>query len=248
MDELEPALDLSPVKPSRESPKRSSSKAKSPRSPKGKSRKKDQKENKKKQKDKKSHGSKAPAASNSFFSSFGLQSVDDLFGGADEQLSRGSDVSSEVVEEVYEHRSPTPLRSILSPTPRSYTPRRVRLSLSEVLEVRSPSPEPVSTARAVTSRIYTEDFEVEEYYSESAASIGSETESVRTLTGSGRSSPSRSRRSSLSRQRSDDYYSDDFTETSATSRRGYAHSSSSTRSDSSDTYSEDYTSYVSGSR
>src|SRR6218665_578524 len=98
--------------------------------------------------------------SNDVLSQFGLQSVDDLLGVTKD------DHDEPISEVLYENDfdfvpstsrggiSPMPLRSILSPTPRSMTPRssrsRVRL-MDELTEIRSrsPSPEtPKSASRA----------------------------------------------------------------------------------------------------
>lgn len=240
IDALGPVLDLEPAgAPKSPDKKKTTFKLKSPSSPKVKKKKASPRETKKRGKEKK----KKPEEASPFFSSMGLQSVDELF-GVDADTSEASEVPSEEPE----MRSPTPLRSILSPTSRSQTPRRVRLSLGEIHEIRSrsPSPEPISTGRALSSRIYTEEFEDEEH-TDTAVSIhtSDSDDSIETITDTGRSSPSRSRKSSLSRQRSIEDYSDDFTETSAASR-WRSHSSRSSSHDSA-TYSDDYTSYVGSS-
>lgn len=120
-------------------------------------------------------------------------------------------------------RSPSPLRGILSPSPKpEKTPRsgrtpRVRYSLEEVTEVRSrsPSPELVSSAPVsrVASMVYSEGFEEDsesvvqtEDPSETEGSVISERigEISRNVSGS-------RRHFSTSRSRSDsEYYSDDF--------------------------------------
>ena len=248
LDALEPVADPEPIstKPHSRSTKveRQKSPQKMPHSPKeAKKRNKYEKRSNNERKQKKETGKENAG----YFASFGLHSVDELL-GLDDEVSAVSEVVSQV-EQVPSHQSPTPLRSILSPTPRSQTPRRVRLTLSDVHEVRSrsPSPEPISTARAINSEIYTDDFT--EIYTEgkrsqtpmSVHSSDSE-ESIKTMTESDRSSPARFRRSSLSRQKSEDHYSDDFTETHSYSRRRRTYSGRSSSHDSAP-YSEDYTSY-----
>lgn len=166
-----------------------------------------------------------------FFASLGLATVDDLLGRKDEESD--ADVSeaitdgpqtSEIRTDYEPHtarslRSTTPLRSILSPSPRP-TPRlsgsRVRLSLDNVEEVpyrpQSISPEIISTARRsrspsvvqteseteIPETIDTEQSSEDDYYTDHSIT-------------SGRSSPERSLRWASD-------YSEDFT--------GYSHSAS----------------------
>lgn len=94
-------------------------------------------------------------------SQFGLQSVDDLLGMTKDDYVEPLPISEVLYESDFDFVpstsrgiSPMPLRSILSPTPRSMTPRssrsRVRL-MDELTEIRSrsPSPEtPKSASRA----------------------------------------------------------------------------------------------------
>ena len=187
---------------------------------------------------------KAKTSSNDMFSSFGLQSVEDLMGPTmEDEISEAPEVS-EVIRTEPEiesdidppSRPTTPLRSILSPSPRPLTPRssrsRVRLSLTDVREIRSPSPEIIYTGRTRTGSIaYSEDFEDDE--SIHTIHTQEESDSDRTL------SPRYNRKNSY-----DDYYSDDFTSVASGSssprRRVISRLSSrdSTYSTFSDTFSE----------
>ncbi len=229
--------------------------------------KKKQKKKGKKEKEKKEKKSKKK--SNDFFSGLGLQSVDDLLGGSDvevvsevsEVLEEGRDFGVSISDIHNEDEIITPLRSILSPTPRSLaTPRsargRVRLSLGDVTEIRSrsPSPDPISTAR-VDTVAYSEDFDdeteaVKTVYSEDEDST-TESVSERTVTEteSVLSSPSRSPRSPQprgSRRRSSDYggYSEDFTSTTETETQAYSDGSYTDD----DTYTQSYATATDRSR
>ena len=189
---------------------------------------------------------------NDIFSAMGLQTIDDL-GVTDS----GDDVEIKMAESEREYesdfdpvtysegRTPSPLRSILSPTPRS-TPRsgrgrgRVHYSLEEVTEVRSrsPSPEVISTARgSITSIVYTEDFDDDDSASEIVtASRGSVDDSQ---TDTSYHHPRRRRHYS-------NEYSDDFT--SASESRGRHYSRSSSVDSETGSYTESFTSYTSRSR
>ncbi len=200
---------------------------------------------------------------NDFFSALGLQTLDDLEDPDELSPIQSRRPSVPTIPEVEESdpesmspRSPTPLKSILatprlSPTPRS-SRGRVRYNIQEIAEARSrsPSPEVISTAPVskVTSAIYTEDFTEESappdvvYTARSATTIDSDPESYSDdFTQSGRSSPDRS---NLSRRRSGEVYSDDWTSATEHSRYGRSYRRSSSRESMVSSYTSDHSSYT----
>ena len=195
------------------------------------SKKSKDKQDKKLSKENKKRREKKPKLTDDLFSSLGLHTVDELLAGGDvNDLEPVSEQYSEVHTEGDSEYEPTsrsvPLRSILSPSPRPPTPRssrsRVRLSLTDLREERSrsASPEAITSSRA---RTYSEDFDDESIHSEviRTDTIRSElmrTESIHTIEGSDTEdysertlSPSPRSSASFRRQKSEDYYSDDFT-------------------------------------
>lgn len=104
-------------------------------------------------------------ASDDILHQFGLQSIDDLQGiGKDNDEMEPLQISEILYESDFDVAplssrgiSPMPLRSILSPTPRSMTPRssrsRVRL-MDELTEIRSRSPTPETPESASPRRSY----------------------------------------------------------------------------------------------
>ncbi|ELU06445.1 hypothetical protein CAPTEDRAFT_215105 [Capitella teleta] len=189
-----------------------------------------------------------------FFNELNLATVDDLLGRKME--SDGDDLSEVLTaghhsSETRDHtarsvRSTTPLRSILSPSPRP-TPRlsgsRVRLSLDNVEEVsyrpRSSSPEMISTARRsysqenlsesdVADTINTEESSEDDYYSDY------------TIT-SGRSSPERQ---PSTKWKNESEYSEDFTNYSQGTSRSIRRYSRNLSTTDTDHYSDDFASFT----
>ena len=183
------------------------------------------------------------------FGSLGLMTVDDLLGGAvsDDEESGASEVqtggaTSEIATIMDDSGRQTPLRSILSsPQPnarRSSGPRR-RVSLKDDVRSRSPSPEIISTARGSRTSIdYDDEFE-ESIGTEQPSTIRTDHDDSGSEPDSYTYSRNRSRKHSYSRTRSEDYYSDDFTSGTETSRLARRYS----RSSSVGSYSEDFTDY-----
>lgn len=219
---------------------------------------------------KKSSTQSKKAVEDDIFGSLGLHTVDELLlplgDLSDQEISEASEmggVTSEIKTEADDYqyesdfdpasrstRSPTPLRSILSPTPRA-TPRsarsRVRYSLQEVTEIRSrsPSPEVISTARGSYSHasiVYTEDFDDYSASEIATATVKTEYESDSDSSGGYR----RSQRSHRSRKDSYDY-SDDFTSATEMTPRHHQYSRSSSHESDVVSYTESFTSYAESS-
>lgn len=218
------------------------------------------------------------AAADEYFSNLGLQTVDDLLGRQDSEedsaaseimtAAQNSEIRTEPESEQYESdfepntarsvRSTTPLRSILSPSPRP-TPRlsrsRVRLSLDNVEEVpyrsRSPSLEVISTARRSSSAsiVYSDDFSETDIPTSMVKTEPVSEEDYNsdyTITTSGRSSPERYTPPMRRRSEYSDY-SDDFTsatEGGGTPRSVRRYSRNLSSDTGGDYYSDDYTSYT----
>lgn len=188
---------------------------------------KNQGEKEKKIKDKKHPSVETEDNDNDLFAKMGLQTVEDLL--IDNKIEfTDTDIGTDIEredddDEDYPYnnirRTPSPLRSILSPSPKpEKTPRsgrtpRVRYSLDEVTEIRSrsPSPEVISTASPskTASVIHTGDEYDDDFESVIKTDDPSETEESvisERLTTARKSF----RRNWSSRSESEFNYSDDF--------------------------------------
>ena len=150
--------------------------------------------------------------SDNVFAEMGLYTVDDLLGRQSDSDHIGTDIEEDVS---FGDRSPSPLRSILSPSPKlERTPRssrtRVHYSLDDLTDARSPSPEIISTARLSKSAsvVYTDDFHPDaSLRSDIHTGDVSEIDSVSEHLGHSQSSHTRTR---TNRRSESEYYSDDF--------------------------------------
>ena len=230
-------IQLKPPSPSHssKSPRQSSSKSRT--SSKSETKSKSSSSKKKSKQLKKQAALKQEPSDEDFFANLGLQTVDDLLGGNVRSLDDGSEIASDIEEQdSRDDRSPSPLRSILSPSPKpDKTPRssrsRVHYSLEEITEVRSrsPSPEVIDTARQSS---YADDFEQDSVRSESIRTEQptSDVDSISERLLSGKASTRRR------------LYSDDFrssTESKWSSTRRDLRRSESIESNYSDTFSDD---------